>query len=129
MRPVLSARLRVKNPGTNSWSLFYGGVRLREVSIKRESTVLISSTTFGTCNIFHLIIQVNFSLANFECPFDKETEKSHIMFLNLRRIYSLQEKSFLAVRNNSSRKTFAYIPLYIHFDENFCHVFVFVCTR
>ena len=81
MRPVLSARLRVKNPGTNSRSLFYGGVRLIEVSIKRESTVLISSTTFGTCNIFHLIIQVNFSLANFECPFDKETEKkSHNVF-------------------------------------------------
>ena len=82
MQPVLSARLRDKNPGTNYRSLFYGGVRLIEVSIKRESTVLIRSKTFGTCNIFYLIIQVNFSLANFECPLDKETEKSHIMFLN-----------------------------------------------
>ena len=91
-------RLRVKKAGTNSRCLFYGCVRLIEVSIKRESTVLISSATFGTCNIFdYLIIQVNFSLANFECPFDQETEKSHMIFLNLRRIYSLQEKSFLAI--------------------------------
>ena len=116
-------RLRVKKAATNSRCLFYGGVRLIDLSIKRESTVLISSATFGTCKIFHLIIQVNFSMANFECPFEQETEKSQVIFLNLRRIYS-----FLAIRNNSSRKTFANTPPYIHLHEDFCHVFVFVCT-
>ena len=121
-------RLRVKKAATNSRCLFYGGVRLIDLSIKRESTVLISSATFGTCKIFHLIIQVNFSMANFECPFEQETEKSRVIFLNLRRIYSQKDKSFLAIRNSSSRKTFANTPSYIHLDEDFCHVFVFVCT-
>ena len=46
----------------------------------------------------------------------------------MRRIYSQHDKSFLAIGNNSSRKTFANTPPYIHLDEDFCHVFALVCT-